>query len=663
MCGLVGFLQAPRQSVNDLTALLSHMTDAIVHRGPDDSGAWADAETGVALGHRRLSILDLSPQGHQPMTSPSGRYVIAFNGEIYNYRVLRKELECSPSPQLSSVVGEKVVSWRGHSDTEVMLAAFERWGTEGALSRFNGMFAFALWDKCERVLHLARDRFGEKPLYYGWMGDTFLFGSELKALKAHPAWRGEIDRSAVALYMRHTYIPAPYSIYRGICKLLPAHVLSIPLLNGRREASKSRAYWSVKAIAEAGVQHQFSGNETDAIESLDGLLSDAVALRMEADVPLGAFLSGGIDSSAVVALMQMQSARPVKTFTIGFHEEGYNEAKHATAVAKHLNTEHTELYVTPTEAMAVISQLPEIYDEPFSDSSQIPTVLVSKMTRQHVTVALSGDGGDELFGGYNRYLWGRDIWRRIGWMPKSAKVAMARGLTALPPQGWDRILSAMDTILPRRMRASLPGDKLHKLAGVLACASPEIMYRGLVSFWEPESVVLEAPEPLTALMDPGQWADVPDITQRMMFLDLISYLPDDILSKVDRASMAVGLEARVPLLDHRVAEFAWTLPMAMKIRNGRGKWLLRQVLYKYVPRQMIERPKMGFGVPIDMWLRGPLRKWAESLLAESRLQKEGFFRPRAIHEKLYEHFTGRRNWAYQLWCVLMFQAWLESQNS
>jgi len=638
------------------------MTDAIAQRGPDDSGAWVDAETGVALGHRRLSILDLSPQGHQPMTSPGGRYVIAFNGEIYNHRALRKELECSLS-QPSCVMEEGVVSWRGHSDTEVMLAAFERWGVEGGLSRFNGMFAFALWDSRERVLHLARDRFGEKPLYYGWMGDTFLFGSELKAMKAHPAWRGEIDRGALAIYMRHAYIPAPYSIYSGIRKLLPAHVLSIPLSAGNQETLLSRAYWSVKAIAEAGVRHPFAGNEAEAVESLDGLLRDAVKLRMEADVPLGAFLSGGIDSSAVVALMQAQSLRPVKTFTIGFHEEGYNEAKHAKAVAKHLGTEHIELYVTAAEAMAVIPHLPKIYDEPFSDSSQIPTFLVSKMTRQHVTVALSGDGGDELFGGYNRYSWGRDIWRTVGWMPKPARVAMARGLTALPQQGWDRIFAAMAPILPRRLQANLPGDKLHKLAGVLACASPEVMYRGLVSFWDPESVVLKATEPPTVLTDHGQWADVPDFTQRMMFLDQASYLPDDILAKVDRASMAVSLEARVPLLDHRVAEFAWTLPLAMKIRDGQGKWPLRQVLYKYVPRELIERPKMGFGVPIGMWLRGPLREWAENLLDESRLQKEGFFNPSAVREKWNEHLAGSRNWAYQLWCVLMFQAWLESQNS
>ena len=662
MCGLAGFFQTSYQGVNDLTALVSRMANAIAHRGPDHSGVWVDAETGIALGHRRLAILDLSLQGHQPMISPSGRYVIAFNGEVYNHRALRNELEC-PLSHDSSAMEEGVVSWRGHSDTEVMLAAFERWGVEGALSHFNGMFAFALWDRQDRVLHLARDRLGEKPLYYGWMGDTFLFGSELKAMKAHPAWQGQIDRGALALYMRHTYIPAPYSIYRGIRKLLPAHVLSIPLSAGNMGTLQSRAYWSVKAVAEAGVRHPFAGNEAEAVESLDGLLRDAVKLRMEADVPLGAFLSGGIDSSAVVALMQAQSLRPVKTFTIGFHEEGYNEAKHAMAVAKHLGTEHTELYVTAAEAMAVIPQLPEIYDEPFADSSQIPTFLVSKMTRQHVTVALSGDGGDELFGGYNRYFWGRDIWRKVGWMPKSARVTMAHALTALPTHRWDKIFSAMETILPRRLRANLPGDKLHKLAGVLACASPEAMYRGLVSFWEPASVVLDASESPTALTDNGQWADIPDFTQRMIFLDTVSYLPDDILAKVDRASMAVSLEGRVPLLDHRVAEFAWTLPLDMKIRGGQGKWPVRQVLYKYVPRELIERPKMGFGVPIDVWLRGPLREWAESLLDDTRLKKEGFLNSSVVREKWNEHLLGSRNWSSQLWTVLMFQAWLESQSS
>lgn len=638
------------------------MAKAIAHRGPDHSGVWVDAQTGIALGHRRLAILDLSPQGHQPMVSFSGRYVIAFNGEIYNYRAIRKELE-SPLSHSSSAMEGEVVCWSGHSDTEVMLAAFERWGVEGALSHFNGMFAFALWDRQDRVLHLVRDRLGEKPIYYGWMGDTFLFGSELKAMMAHPAWRGEIDRGALALYMRHTYIPAPYSIYTGIRKLLPAHILRISLPTRSREAPQSRAYWSAKAAAEAGLRHPFAGNEAEAVESLHDLLRDAVKLRMEADVPLGAFLSGGIDSSAVVALMQAQSTNPVKTFTIGFEVPSYNEAGFAKEVARHLGTEHAELYVTAAEAMGVIPNLPQIYDEPFADSSQIPTFLVSRMTRQHVTVALSGDGGDELFGGYKRYFWGRDIWRKVGWMPKSARVAMERGLTSLSPEGWDRIFSAMGIMLPRRLRANLAGEKLHKLAEVLGCASAEAMYRGLVSFWEPRSVVLDASESPTALTDRGQWADLPDFTQRMSFLDTVSYLPDDILAKVDRASMAVSLEGRMPLLDHRVAEFAWTLPLEIKIRGGKGKWPLRQILYKYVPKGLIERPKMGFGVPIDVWLRGPLREWAENLLDNTRVKKEGFLNPSIVCRKWSEHLSGSQNWSSQLWTVLMFQAWLELQSS
>jgi asparagine synthase (glutamine-hydrolysing) len=664
MCGLAGFVDMSRSGKKDQKARLSLMTNVITHRGPDDSGAWVDAETGVALGHQRLAIVDLSPQGHQPMTSSSGRYVIVFNGEIYNHLALRNELENSGSLKLSALREDRVAGWRGHSDTEVMLEAFEQWGVEGALSRFNGMFAFALWDIKLRVLHLARDRFGEKPLYYGWMDNVFLFGSELKALKAHPAWRGEIDRGALALYMRHTYIPAPYSIYRGMRKLLPAHVLSIPISAAlNRELLQPHAYWSAKTIAEDGVRHQFPGNEVEAVDSLDFLLRDAVKLRMEADVPLGAFLSGGIDSSTVVALMQDQSSCPVKTFTIGFHESGYNEATYAHAVAKHLGTEHTELYVSAAEAMEVIPQLPHIFDEPFSDSSQIPTLLVSKMTRQHVTVALSGDGGDELFGGYNRYFWGRDIWRNIGWIPTEAREALARVLISVRPQMWTKLFDSISPMLPHRLRTSLSGDKLHKLAAVLNSSSPAIMYKGLVTFWEPESVVLGADEPPTALTDQSQQADIPDHIQRMMFLDQVSYLPDDILAKVDRTSMAVSLESRVPFLDHRIAEFAWKLPLGMNIQNGKGKWLLRQLLFRYVPDELIDRPKMGFGVPIDIWLRGPLREWAENLLDETRLKREGFLNSFVVREKWSEHLSGSRNWASQLWTVLMFQAWLESHSS
>ena len=657
MCGLAGFVSECTDERDE--TILQRMTSVIKHRGPDDAGYWYDAEQRIGLGHRRLAIVDLSPAGHQPMVSHSGRYVIAFNGEIYNHRSLRTELERCGTKNLN--LGPGKIRWRGHSDTEVMLGALEQWGLQESLSKFNGMFAFALWDRQEHVLHLARDRFGEKPLYYGWMGNTFLFGSELKALKAHPAWRGEIDRGALALYMRHNYIPAPYSIYQGIHKLPPAHWLSLAPSNSKQETPQARAYWSARAVAEAGVSHSFTGSADDAVDTLDSLLRDAVALRMEADVPLGAFLSGGIDSSTVVALMQTQSARPVKTFSIGFDEAGYNEAQHARVVARHLGTEHTELYITPEQALDVIPRLPIIYDEPFSDSSQIPTFLVSQMTRQHVTVALSGDAGDELFGGYNRYSWGRSIWRKVGWVPKPARRIMARGMTALPPQGWDRFFSFLEPVLPRRFRARLPGDKLHKLAGILACPAPEEMYRGLVSHWEPRSVVLNAHEPFTALTDSNQWADLPELTLGMMFLDLVSYLPDDILVKVDRASMAVSLEARIPLLDHRVAEFAWRLPLAMKVRDGEGKWPLRQLLYRYVPKELVDRPKMGFGVPIDAWLRGPLRDWAESYLNERRLREEGYFDPLPIREKWAEHLAGRRNWSYHLWDVLMFQTWLEVQ--
>lgn len=626
------------------------MTSTLVHRGPDDAGIWSDEEAGIGLGHRRLAILDLSPQGHQPMSSASGRYVMVFNGEVYNHRALRAELEKA----------EAVSSWSGHSDTEVMLAAFEQWGIDEAVLRFNGMFAFALWDRQERTLHLVRDRFGEKPLYYGWMGSVFLFGSELKALRAHPAWRGEVDRGALTLLMRHNYIPAPYSIYRGVHKLPPAHILCLSLGNAGVLPSP-RQYWSAKAVAEMGVTNPMECDDKSVVDSLDALLRDAVALRMEADVPLGAFLSGGIDSTTIVALMQAQSAQPVRTFSIGFNEAPYNEAEHAKAVALHLGTRHTELYVTPEEALAVISRLPELYDEPFSDSSQIPTFLVSQMTRQHVTVALSGDAGDELFGGYNRYSWGRDIWNYIGWVPRRIREAVASSLIALPPQSWDRLFAVMGPLLPQRLKTNLPGDKVHKLAGILGSASQEDLYRSLVSHWSPPYVVKDFFEPVTALTDRTAQLDTPDFSQRMMFLDIISYLPDDILAKVDRASMANSLESRMPLLDHRVVEFAWRLPLSMKIRNGQGKWALRQVLYRYVPPALMERPKMGFGVPIDGWLRGPLREWAENLLDQVRLEQEGFFDPLLVREKWNEHLSGRRNWSYHLWDVLMFQAWLEAQ--
>jgi asparagine synthase (glutamine-hydrolysing) len=467
----------------------------------------------------------------------------------------------------------------------------------------------------------------------------------------------DIDRDAVALLMRHNYIPGPYSIYRGIYKLLPGSVVTLDGAS-RGEALHPARYWSVRDAAERGVAEPFAGPTDEAIRDLDELLRDAVKLRMTADVPLGAFLSGGVDSSTVVALMQAQSDRPVKTFTIGFQEPGYNEARYASEVARHLGTDHTELYVTPAEAMAMIPRLPTLYDEPFSDSSQIPTFLISRLTRRHVTVSLSGDGGDELFGGYNRYFWGRSIWGKVGWIPQGLRRVTARAVTAVSPRAWDSVFRALGRVAPDMSAQRSPGDKLHKLAEILPVESPDAMYRGLVSHWkDPASFVLGASEPPTALTDRASWAKLSDFTQRMMYWDSVTYLPDDILVKVDRASMGVGLEARVPFLDHRLVEFSWRLPLSMKIRHGQGKWILRQVLYKYVPIDLIERPKTGFAIPLDQWLRGPLREWTEDLLAEKRLKDDGFFDPAPIREKWEEHLSGRRNWQYPLWGVLTFQAW------
>ena len=656
MCGITGYLGAPGTTAGEeLACVARRMSDRIRHRGPDDSGVWVDAEAGVALGHRRLSIIDLSPEGHQPMLSASGRFVLIFNGEIYNYEQIRRELAKSGA----------ALEWRGHSDTEVMLAAFERWGIRGALERFNGMFAFALWDRGERTLYLSRDRLGEKPLYYGWMGGAFLFGSELKALRAHPAWRGEIDRGALALYMRHNYVPAPYSVYRNVAKLPAGALLTLPWGGGvPGRAPTIDPYWSAREVAEEAAERPFAGTDAEALEELDLLLRDAVSIRMHADVPLGAFLSGGVDSSAIVALMQAQSSRPVRTFSIGNTVDAYNEAPYAKAVAAHLGTDHTELYVTPEEARDVIPRLPAMYDEPFADSSQIPTFLVSALARQHVTVSLSGDGGDELFGGYNRYFWGRAIWRSVGWVPRAVRAAVASGIRAVPPRRWDALAGRMAPLFPRSLRVRRVGDNAHKLAGILGVTDPIEMYRGLVTHWEDPSAIVRAEgEPSTVLTDRSQWPRTGNFTRHMMALDLVTYLPDDILVKVDRASMAVSLEARVPFLDHRVVEFASRLPLSMKIRGSMGKLLLRRLLFRYVPQKLIDRPKMGFGVPVDGWLRGPLREWAESLLDPARLRRDGFIAEAPVGQRWRDHLAGRSNWSYLLWDVLMFQAWLDEQRA
>jgi asparagine synthase (glutamine-hydrolysing) len=654
MCGFVGFLG--NGFGGDETqghAVIKLMTDAIVSRGPDDAGSWVSAHERVGLGHRRLSIVDLSPAGHQPMRSGSSRYVLVFNGEIYNHGELRRELDnagCAPA-------------WRGHSDTETLLAGFDAWGIQGTVERAIGMFAFAVWDRELHVLTMGRDRLGEKPLYYGWQGSAdqavFLFGSELKALKAYPQFKGEIDRGALALLMRHSYVPAPYSIYKGIFKLLPGSLLTVSLAHREPQVTQ---YWSLVDAATAGVGAPFRGTPGEAVDELEKLLKDAVRQQMMADVPLGAFLSGGIDSSTVVALMQAQSQRPVKTFTIGFNEEGYNEAVHAKAVAQHLGTDHTELYVNPQQALDVIPRLPQLYCEPFSDSSQIPTFLVSQLARRSVTVSLSGDAGDELFAGYNRYTMTRNVWGKLAWAPPAVRQLLAAGVRSVSPATWNKVLSPVQPFLPRSVRQANVGDKLHKGADVAASRDIDALYHGLVSHWDPASLVLGAVEPSTFLR--GNMPDLRGLNgiERMMALDSITYLPDDILVKVDRAGMGVSLEGRVPFLDHRVVEFAWRLPQALKLHDGVGKWVLRQVLYRHVPRSLVERPKMGFGVPIADWLRGPLKDWAAALLDETRLRNEGFFDPKQVQQKWSEHLSGQRNWQYHLWDVLMFQAWYEQNR-
>jgi asparagine synthase (glutamine-hydrolysing) len=646
-------------AIHDLVGCIRQMTDMLIHRGPDDSGSWIDEPVGVALGHRRLSILDLSPAGHQPMISISGRYVIVFNGEVYNHLDLRRELEKIPP---GSPLSRGGMVWRGHSDTETLLAGFETWGIEATLKKTVGMFAIALWDREERVLTLARDRMGEKPLYYGWQGNTFLFGSELKALKAHPDFLAEIDRDAICLYLRHCTIPAPYSIYKGIKKLLPGTYLQLPL--GRvvddLHALNPKYYWSLAEVAAQGLAAPFLGSDTDAIVALDSQLKQSVGLQMMADVPLGAFLSGGVDSSTVVALMQAQSIRPVKTFSIGFDEQGYNEAGYAKAVAQHLGTEHTELYVSSAEAMQVIPMLGRMYDEPFADSSQIPTFLVSQMARQHVTVSLSGDAGDELFCGYNRYALA-DIWGRVEKVPFGVRRMAGHLVKSVAPTTWDAFfkLAANCVTLPVNM-----SEKLEKLATHLVCVDGvNALYYSLVSKIDnPEHVVIGAKEPATWLSEVGMKSPFGDPKLHMMFMDTMTYLPDDILVKVDRAAMANSLETRVPLLDHRVVEMAWTLPMAMKVRDGKSKWILRQVLYQYVPEKLIERPKAGFGIPLGDWLCGPLRDWAEGLLDENRLQQEGFFNVEYVREKWQVHLEGKRNNSTFLWNILMFQVWLEENK-
>lgn len=708
MCGLVGFISSSQNVIDELELVASSMALAIASRGPDDDGIWttknatkinnskystnfivnsgndkSQTDYGLALGFRRLSILDLTNAGHQPMTSPSERYVITFNGEIYNHNDLRS-------------LFPKTKNWTGHSDTETLLACFELFGIIETLKKTVGMFSIAVWDKELEILHLTRDRFGEKPLYYGWTGvlngsiQDFVFGSELKALRAFPGFSNLICRDALALFMKFTYVPSPYSIHEGIFKLEPGCILSIntnklinlppldkPIRPGSEQGALSmHRWWSLANVVQTGSKNLI-GSEIQAINMLEECLFESVKIQSIADVPLGAFLSGGIDSSTIVALMQSQSKNPVKTFTIGFEEAGFDESKHAKAVAKHLKTDHTEVFVTSRETLDLISDLPIIFDEPFADSSQIPTHLVCKLAKAQVTVALSGDGGDELFGGYNRYLWGSRIWKRLDWMPYQARLVLGSSIQKVPKGAWNFFGSTISSAFQNSTGNLWLGDKAHKLANRLkSVRNIDELYVSLVSEWQDPSLVVK--KKTKSILESFKLADTDPSTRsecilddalplvgteehqlRMMYRDSMTYLPDDILCKVDRSSMACSLETRVPFLDHRVAELAWRLPLDMKIRNGQGKWALRQVLYKYVPKELIDRPKAGFGVPVGQWLRGPLREWAEELLKTERLQLDGYFYPEPIRMKWQEHLSGKFDHTASIWTVLMFQSWLD----
>lgn len=639
MCGIAGFF-APHALGTEAAGIARSMGERLRLRGPDGRDEWLDAEAGIALAHRRLAIVDLTAAGAQPMASADGRWVIAFNGEIYNHPELRRQLQEEG----------RAPAWRGHSDTEVLLAAIVAWGVDAALRRTVGMFAIALWDRHTRALTLARDRLGEKPLYYGLQGGVLLFGSELKALQAHPSYRASIDRGALALLLRFGYVPTPWSIHTAIRKLPPGCMLRL-----ERPADADAepvAYWSVRGAALDGAREPATMDDQDAVDALDALLRQSISGQRMADVPLGAFLSGGIDSSTTVAVMQAMSSTPVRTFTIGLPDASLDESAAARAIAAHLGTQHTELTVTAEEALRVIPRLPSLYCEPFADASQIPTFLVSQLARREVTVALTGDAGDELFGGYDRYRWAQ----QIAGVPAGLRRAGSAVLHALPAEAWSALLAPVAPLLPRELRVGDRADRLRKLAAVFGARSDDEVYQQVVAFWPAGgSPVLEATEPATAFSEPPP--TLRDFEARMMLLDLRTYLTDDILVKVDRAAMAASLETRVPLLDHRIVEFALRLPLRQKMRDGQGKWILRRLLDRYVPRALVDGPKKGFGIPIHEWLRGPLRPWAEDLLSEQRLRAAGLVDPAPVRALWQQHLAGRSDWGYRLWPLLMFEAW------
>lgn len=647
MCGITGLFSPHGASGPDrLGARVVDMTGTLTHRGPDGEGYWSDPECGIFLGHRRLNVVGLGPEGNQPMHSTDGRWVLTYNGEIYNHPSLRRRL-----------AGEGL-AFRGGSDTEVLVGAIQLWGLIGALEACEGMFAFALWDRHRRQLHLVRDRFGEKPLYYGWVAGSLAFASELKALCTLPGFNSEIDRNAVALFLRHNCIPAPHTIYRHVAKLEPGQLATFDA-RARPEQAVVRPYWSARTVIEEARVRPMSGTDKDAADQLEAVLSDSVAARMVADVPVGAFLSGGIDSSLVVALMQRQSGEPVRTFTVGFTDRAFDESAEAAAVAAHLGTDHTPLHVSDAEAAEVITRLPDIWDEPFGDVSQIPMHLVSRLARTEVTVSLSGDGGDELFAGYNRHAWLERLWGRTSAFPDPVRRAAGAALGSVPPALVESA-ARLAARLPGRPQIRNPSSKLAKVGKVMAASGAEDAYLSLVSYWDhAESMVLGAGPSVSLASRPDDWPQLDGITEQMLWLDLVGYLPDDILTKLDRAAMAISLETRVPFLDRAVFDLAWRLPMSMKLRDGTTKWLLRQVLYRHVPAELVERPKMGFGFPIGAMLRGPLRPWAEELLDDKRMAAQGLLDPVPIRRAWRQHLSGRRDLAYELWDVLVLQAWLE----
>jgi asparagine synthase (glutamine-hydrolysing) len=649
MCGLTGFLDARnRRDADELLERVAGMTVTLAHRGPDDQGTWADPDAGIALGSRRLAIIDVSPDGHQPMRSASGRYVIAYNGEIYNARDIARELEGAG----------RAPAWRGHSDTEVMLAAIEAWGFEQALERFNGMFAFALWDGQDRQLHLVRDRLGIKPLYVGGAGDTVVFGSELRALRAHPDFKAGLDREWLDRYLRGTRTRSTRTIYEGVRSVLPGTYLTIE----PGQEPKERVYWSVAEQAELGRRHPFAGGEADALDAVHSLLRESVRMQLVSDVPLGVLLSGGIDSATVLALAQAESERTVRSFSIGFPEAGLDEAPDARAIAAHVGSDHTELYVTPQDIIDLIPALPQLSDLPISDPSYVANYFAFRLAREHVTVALTGDGGDEVFGGYHRHRWLPRVWRSVGWTPAGLRAQGARALNAVPPASWDRLFGTLEPVIPGRLRERTPGAKIQRLARWMACETPEEMYGVLASRWDDASELVvdhdraASAEPFRLEHLEGDF----ELVERVLAHELLTYLPDVQLTKVDRASMAVSVEARVPLLDHRVAELALRLPPDLKVRRETGKYILRRVLHEHVPEELFQRPKMGFQIPLTRWLRGPLRGWAEDLLQADRLRRQGVLNPDAIRATWAEHLSGRRDRSDHLWTVLMLQSWLDA---